>query len=171
LLGHFRHESAHYYWDQLIANTPRMARFRQLFGNELRDYDDALKHYYAQGAPADWQTRMVTAYASAHPWEDWAESWAHYLHMADAIETAAGFGLSLAPKHPNAKAIAANPQRVSQPDASFDGILKNWLSLTYALNSLNRGMGLPDLYPFVLSSPAIEKLRFIHEMIAEARGH
>jgi hypothetical protein len=100
---------------------------------------------------------------------NWAESWAHYLHMADTIETAASFGISLAPKHPNGKAMAANPQKVSHPDASFDAILKNWLSLTYVLNSLNRGMGLPDLYPFVLSSPAIEKLRFIHETIAEAR--
>jgi hypothetical protein len=165
LLGHFRHESGHYYWDQLIANTPRQNRFRELFGDETQDYSAALKTHYEHGAPADWQSRFISAYASSHPWEDWAETWAHYLHIVDTIETAASFGMSLAPKHPAAKTMTADAKNFSGPEAGFDRILKNWMPLTYALNSLNRGMGLPDLYPFVLSAPAIEKLRFVHETI------
>lgn len=165
LLGHFRHEAAHYYWDQLIANSSRLPRFRELFGDETQDYSVALKNYYDQGAPADWQSRHVSAYAGAHPWEDWAETFAHYLHITDTIETAAGFGITLQPKHPDAKAMTTDARKISGNGNSFDQILKTWLPLTYALNSLNRGMGLPDLYPFVLSPPAIEKLRFIHETV------
>jgi hypothetical protein len=168
LLGHFRHEVAHYYWDQLIAGTSRLPRFRELFGDEIQDYAAALKNYYNQGPPADWQQRHVSAYASAHPWEDWAETWAHYLHLIDTIETATGFGISLRPKHPSAQTMTADPKSVSETEDSFDHILKNWMPLTYALNSLNRGMGLPDLYPFVLSAPAIEKMRFIHQTVREA---
>jgi hypothetical protein len=170
LLGHFRHESGHYYWDQLIADTPRLGRFRELFGDETQDYAGALKRHYDQGPPQDWQTRLVSAYAAAHPWEDWAETWAHYLHIMDMIETAAGFGISLAPKHPAAKAMRSEPQKVAKPDAEWDGILSHWFPLTYALNSLNCGMGLPDLYPFVLSAPAIDKLRFVHETILNVSG-
>ncbi len=165
LLGHFRHEAAHYYWDRLIANSPRLPRFRELFGDETRDYAAALKKYYEQGPPADWQQRHVSAYASAHPWEDWAESCAHYFHIMDTVETAASFGMKLQPKHPAARSMTADPKTVSETQDSFDPILENWLPLTYALNSLNRGMGLPDLYPFVLAAPAIKKLRFIHETV------
>jgi hypothetical protein len=165
VLGHLRHEVGHYYWDRLIANTPRQTRFRELFGDETRDYGDALQAHYAQGAPADWQTRHVSAYASAHPWEDWAETWAHYLHIVDTLETAAGFGLRLRPRHPKAETMKAEPEAAARPTASFDQLLEQWLPLTYALNSLNRGMGQPDLYPFVLSTPAIEKLRFVHDAV------
>jgi len=168
LLGHFRHEAAHYYWDRLIAGTPQLTRFRELFGDETQDYATALRNYYHQGAPADWQMRHVSAYCCAHPWEDWAESFAHYLHIMDTIETAAGFGMTLRPDHPEAKVMTADPKTVAEVGASFDLILNNWLPLTYALNSLNRGMGLSDLYPFVLSTPAIEKLRYIHETVQES---
>jgi hypothetical protein len=171
LLGHFRHESAHYYWDQLIANTFALTRFRELFGDDRQDYAAALQSYYQNGPAADWQTRSVSAYASSHPWEDWAETWAHYLHMVDTIETASGVGMSLSPIHPDAKAMTADTKKVSDTESSFNRILNNWMPLTSALNSLNRGMGLPDLYPFVLSSPAIEKLRFIHETIHHVREH
>jgi len=165
LLGHFRHEAAHYYWDRLIANSPHLPRFRELFGDETQDYAAALKRHYEQGAPSDWQERYVSAYASAHPWEDWAESCAHYFHIMDTVETAAGFGMKLQPRHPAAQTMTADPKAVSDTQDSFDRILENWLPLTYALNSLNRGMGVPDLYPFVLPAPAIKKLRFIHETV------
>lgn len=169
LLGHLRHEIAHYYWDQLISWTPQLTRFRQIFGNEERNYDAALWEYYQHGPPADWQTRHISAYASAHPWEDWAETWAHYLHIEDTVETAASFGITLSPTHPDAKAMTADPTKVAEPDTTFDKVLEQWLPLTCALNSLNRGMGLPDLYPFVLSGPAIEKLKFVHEVVQAAR--
>ena len=168
LLGHFRHEVAHYYWDQLIDGTRRLKPFRELFGDETQDYAAALQNHYAHGAPADWQQRHVSEYASSHPWEDWAETWAHYLHIVDTMETAASFGMKLEPTHPAAKTMTADLKKSVEKEVSFDGILKTWMTLTYVLNSLNRGMGMPDLYPFVLSPPAIEKMRFIHETIRTA---
>jgi hypothetical protein len=165
LLGHLRHEIAHYYWGELVANTTHLSRFRELFGDETRDYTAALQTYYQQGPPTDWETHHVSAYAAAHPWEDWAETCAHYFHIVDTVETAASFGLALTPKHPAAKAMTAHPGSGPRWDTGFERILQNWLPLTYALNELNRGMGLPDLYPFVLSATAIEKLGFVHEVL------
>lgn len=164
LLGHVRHEIAHYYWDRLIANSKWLKRFRGLFGDETIDYGAALENYYERDAPRDWQERHVSAYATAHPWEDWAETWAHYFHIIDMVDTASSFGITLRPKHPAAKSMTVNLQNAFQTNTSFDVVLENWFPLTYALNSLNRGMGLLDAYPFVLSSVAIEKLRFIHEI-------
>jgi hypothetical protein len=140
--------------------------FRALFGDERADYADALRQHHDNGPPADWQARYVTAYASAHPWEDWAETWAHYLHMTDTLEMAAACGVSLEPWRDDdpkieAAAIPDNPER-----ASFDELMDSWLPLTYLLNNLNRGLGLPDGYPFVLSEPALTKLRFVHDTIA-----
>jgi hypothetical protein len=165
LLGHFRHESGHYYWDRLIRNSPRINGFRQHFGDERADYAKALQHYYQQGAPTDWPTRFVSAYSSVHAWEDWAETWAHYLHMTDTIETAVGCGMSLRPGRLDEPALSPDLVRGSR-SASFDETIERWFSVTYVLNNLNRGMGMPDNYPFVLSAPAIEKLRFIHEVVA-----
>lgn len=169
VLGHLRHEVGHYYWDRLIANSPWLDGFRSLFGDETASYSDALQAHYEKGPPADWQTRYVSAYASAHPWEDWAETFAHYLHISDTLETAASFGLRLKPKHPQAHLMKAAPEKVVEQSQSFDQLLEQWLPLTYALNSLNRGMGLPDLYPFVLADPAVAKMRFIHEVIEATR--
>jgi hypothetical protein len=168
LLGHFRHEVAHYYWDRLIANSDLLPGFRKHFGDEREDYGAALAKYYKEGPPADWQTRFVSAYASAHPWEDWAETSAHYFHIMDLVETAASFGVLLRPRHPSAETMTATPWDVFTFEGTFDTILESWFPLTYALNSLNRSMGLQDIYPFVLPEPAIAKLRFIHEV---ARGN
>ncbi len=166
LLGHVRHESGHYYWDRLVAGSPRLDAFRTLFGDERADYAQALQQHYERGAPADWQQRLISAYASAHPWEDWAETWAHYLHMVDTLETAAACGLSLKPLRPDEPSLAARaPIGIDTP---FDVLIDNWFPLTYALNNLNRGLGLPDGYPFVLSQPAITKLRFVHETVRGA---
>jgi hypothetical protein len=170
LLGHFRHEIAHYYWDRLIAGSAWLDRFRGVFGDERADYEAALQLHYRDGPPADWATRTVSAYASAHPWEDWAETWAHYLHIVDTIETAASFGLRLKPRdHPAAETMTADPKAATGEAAEFDLLMSNWFPLTYALNSLNRGMGLPDLYPFALSDAAVAKLRLVHEIIEEVR--
>ena len=170
LVGHFRHESGHYYWSVLIAGSPWHERVRALFGDERADYAAALAAYYANGPSATWPDECVTAYASAHPWEDWAETWAHLLHMTDSLETAAGFGLSVRHRHPSARTMSAEPGKAVAAGATFDTVLDNWFPLTYALNSLNRGLGLPDLYPYVLSPKAIEKLRLVHEVITAARG-
>ena len=165
LLGHMRHEVGHYYWDRLIAATPRLDAFRALFGDERDDYAQALQRHYQTGPPADWQERFVSAYASAHAWEDWAETWAHYLHMTDTLETAAACGVSIRPRRADEPSLTKVPASAGTPASSFDKLLASWFPLTYLLNNLNRGMGLPDGYPFVLSLPAIEKLRFVHDTI------
>jgi hypothetical protein len=167
LLGHFRHEIGHYYWDRLINRSDRKTRFRALFGDESADYAEAVAAHYQRGAPVDWPTRFVSSYASMHPWEDWAESWAHYLHMVDTLETARSFGLALRPKpEGGARRPESRTRRLDFDD--FDDLLSAWVPLTVAMNSLNRSMGLTDLYPFVLSTPAVEKLRFVHEIVEAA---
>ena len=170
LLGHLRHEVAHYYWDRLIAHSQWLGDYRKLFGDETADYGAVLRQYYERGAPTDWQARHVSGYASAHPWEDWAETWAHYFHIMDMVETAESFGMTLAPKHPAARSMTATPRNGFDVKMGFDEILENWFPLTYALNELNRGMGLPDAYPFLLSAQAIEKLQFIHQVVRHSRA-
>jgi hypothetical protein len=165
LLGHMRHESGHYYWGRLIKDQARVEGFRQLFSDERADYGAALSSHYEQGPPADWPSRFVSGYASSHPWEDWAETWAHYLHMFDTLETAAACGLSLKPRRTDEPALANVHAVTGERRHSFDRVIESWFPLTYALNNLNRGLGLPDGYPFVLSPPAIDKLRFVHDVI------
>jgi hypothetical protein len=167
VLGHFRHEIGHYYWDQLILPDPaQLEAFRALFGDERFDYDIALQQHYQNGVPANWQNSFITSYATAHPWEDWAETWAHYMHMADTIETAATCGLSMHPDRANEPSLEIPND---DPSQSFRTLMDSWFPLTYVLNNLNRGLGLSDGYPFVLSSPAIEKLRFVHNVIVNAK--
>ncbi|KQN70545.1 hypothetical protein ASF04_11975 [Duganella sp. Leaf61] len=164
LLGHFRHESGHYYFDRLVVDTPWIDSFRTLFGDERADYSEALKRHYENGPVADWEERFVSSYASSHPWEDWAETWAHYLHMIDTLETAHSCGLSLKP----AKADEPSLDGVTLPTRldTFDDTISDWFALTYVLNSLNRSIGMPDSYPFKLSTPVLEKLTFVHKVVA-----
>jgi len=164
LLGHFRHEISHYYWNLLVANSDSLTEFRNLFGDERKDYVSALQQHYANGPPPDWPEHFVTAYASAHPWEDFAETWAHYFHMVDTLETANAFGLSVHLKLSKAADLTAEIDFDSH-HAPMDRIIEAWLPLTFAVNSINRSMGLPDLYPFVLAPPVIGKLTFVHERI------
>ena len=170
ILGHFRHETGHYYWDRLIKDdVGRLESFRAVFGDEQADYLQALQRHYAQGARADWRVEHVTAYASAHPWEDWAETWAHYLHMVDGVETVRAYGLTVKPDVATRKAATALAVR-RIPDDSFDAMLTTWMPATLALNSFNRGMGLADIYPFTLSERAIAKLRFVDEVVCSSAG-
>jgi hypothetical protein len=164
LLGHFRHEIAHYYWDRLVFGTPNLEPFRRVFGDEREDYGAALQRHYAQGAPADWPQRFVSAYASAHPWEDFAETWAHYLHMIDTLETANSFGLRLRPKLSKGAEMGANID-FDPHHADLARLVEAWLPLTFAVNSINRSMGMSDLYPFVVAPTVIAKLDFIHSLV------
>lgn len=167
LLGHLRHESGHYYWDRLIADGGRIDAFRALFGDERADYAQALQAHYARGGQApDWPQAFVSAYATAHPWEDWAETWAHYLHMVDLLETAASF-------HTRVEVPGAQTQDpvawVEDPfpiqPVAFDALVAQWVPLTVMVNSLNRSLGHDDAYPFALSARALDKLRFVHEQV------
>ncbi|MEQ9608957.1 MAG: putative zinc-binding peptidase [Kiloniellaceae bacterium] len=165
ILGHFRHESGHHYWERLVRDGVWLGAYRELFGDERRDYGEALQAHYAGGPPAGWRERFVSSYASAHPWEDFAETWAHYLHIVDTLETAEVYGLRIEAKAgrtaPLAMAIDYDPYQQSD----FDALMAAWLPLTQAVNSLNHSMGQPDLYPFVLAPPVIGKLRFVHGLV------
>lgn len=149
LLGHFRHESGHYYFYRLINNAKRTSKFRALFDDERADYNAALKNFYAEDAQISQQSELVSRYAQLHPLEDWAECWAHYLHMVDTLETADFYNL-----------ISSAPLI-----ESAETNLSNWSTLTEALNSTSRSLGLEDAYPFVLSSSTRDKLEFIHSLL------
>jgi hypothetical protein len=166
LLGHFRHEVGHYYWDKLVRDGGMLESFRALFGDDREDYQQALERHYAKGPNnRSWQQGFVSSYATMHPWEDWAETWAHYLHIVDTLEMAAAFGITVRPEvsdDPDLEtAIDFDPHRVRDIATLVDA----WLPLSYAVNSLNRSMGQPDLYPFVLAPQAIKKLGYIHDLI------
>jgi hypothetical protein len=163
LLGHFRHESGHYYFDRLVVDSEWIDEFRALFGDERQDYGEALKRHYANGPASDWADRFVSSYASSHPWEDWAETWAHYLHMLDTLETAASCGLALKPRKAGEPTI--DSVTVPARTDTFEDTLHDWFALTYVLNSLNRSIGMPDSYPFTLSTPVLEKLEFVHKVV------
>ncbi|MGY4663023.1 hypothetical protein ACVWZ9_003817 [Pseudomonas chlororaphis] len=172
LLGHFRHEVGHYYWDRLIAGSHWLEPCRALFGDERASYAEALDRHYQQGAPNDWSQTYVSAYATMHPWEDWAETWAHYLHMMDAVDTALGFGMSAREMdfdyQPFPLDTLYDPQHPGGP--AFLSFVNAWIELAGMLNELSRSMGQPDFYPFILPPAVIAKLHFIHLVIQQAGG-
>ncbi|TKC88656.1 hypothetical protein FAZ69_12930 [Trinickia terrae] len=162
LLGHFRHETGHYFFDRLVGRTRWLPLFRRRFGDETADYAAALDTYYKNGPPADWAQSYISAYATMHPWEDWAETWAHYLHIVDTLDTAVSCGLALLPDSPHEPTLV---DQTPVEDAGFDSLMARWFPLTYVLNSLNRSLGMPDGYPFTLPPPVVDKLRFVHRVI------
>jgi hypothetical protein len=171
VLGHLRHEIGHYYQPLLVVpGSAEQATMRELFGDERDDYRTALDAHYQSGPPADWQQRFVSAYATMHPWEDWAETFAHYLHIRDTLQTAAAHGVLVAGP---AIATADQAPLESDPAAAAAGdsvaeMLEAWIPLTFALNAISRSMGAPDTYPFVLAPPAMRKLEFVGHMIERA---
>jgi hypothetical protein len=172
LLGHFRHEVGHYYWDRLIDNSPYLDECRRLFGDERDDYAEALRRHYEQGVPANWNEQFISAYATTHPWEDWAETWAHYLHILDTLQTASAFGIGVQPKLSKeaetfSTTVTQDPYRVDD----FSALMEEWVPLSLALNSLNRSMGLQDVYPFVIPPAVAEKLTFIHRVCRQTAQH
>jgi hypothetical protein len=159
LLGHFRHEIGHYYYYRLVDSVPAYKKtFQGLFGDPDADYQEALDRHYQDGPPADWEENYVSSYATMHAAEDWAETFAHYLHIRDTLDTAASF--SFAP-------AAATFERKLLGPSGFDQIIDMWLPLSWSLNMINRSMGKQDLYPFVLPPAVLEKMRFIHTVVEE----
>lgn len=155
LLGHFRHESGHYYWTLLFTEEAGLSQFREVFGDERADYAAALEAHYAN-PKSDYQNTHISKYATSHPWEDWAETWAHYLHILDSWETAISFGLRSA-------AGKASERR----GAEFDEFLDRWSELMIALNSMNRSMGQDDAYPFSLAPEVRKKLSYLDRTVHE----
>ncbi len=173
LLGHLRHEIGHYYWQLLVAPSAWLAPVREVFGDDREDYAAALQRHYTQGPPPDWGQRFVSAYASCHPWEDWAETWAHYLHLVDTLDTARSFGLDgerveLSYERFGAEVLAGMPGVATGDSAEFLHLINSWMELTGVLNELSRSMGVADFYPFVLSAPAVRKLYLVHCVIRAA---
>jgi hypothetical protein len=168
LLGHFRHEVGHFYWDRLVRDGGQIDSFRAVFGDETPDYDEALQRYYQNGPPPNWQENYVSAYATMHPWEDFAETWAHYLHIVDTLEMAYAFNISISPRVGTDEGLSATVDRNPYKAKDVATLIGAWLPLTFAVNSLNRSMGQPDLYPFVISAPAVAKLQYIHDLIRGA---
>lgn len=166
MLGHFRHETGHYIWDKLVRDGGRLEAFRAAFGDERQDYAEALRRNYEQGPPADWAQSFISVYASSHPWEDFAECFAHYLHIVDALETARAFGMSVEPRRHEdlAAEVAFKPYQAE----SAEQLVSAWVPFSMALNSVHRSMGGSDLYPFVLTPTVVAKLEFIHRMIHPA---
>jgi len=172
LLGHFRHEIGHYYWDRLVRDSTWLEPFRQLFGDDRADYAAALKMNYENGPPPDWATQFISSYASTHPWEDWAETWAHYLHVVDSLGTALGFGFDAEDLETSVDPFTK--QDLYDPDDqgadSFLKLLNGWIEMTMVLNELARSMGQHDFYPFVMSRQVVSKLQFVHLVVQDARN-
>lgn len=167
LLGHFRHETGHFYWDRLIADGPWLDECRALFGDDSANYGEALQRHYRDGPPADWASRYISCYASCHPWEDWAETWAHYLHLIDGLDTARHWQARLA----RGDGLPAGLEQSAGEGAPFrEQLLRDWLPLSRFLNSMNRSLGQHDGYPFVLPNAVLDKLEFVHRVVGSAAG-
>lgn len=166
LIGHLRHESGHYFWEKLISNDKdNLKEFRTIFGNEELNYADALQTYYEKGPPLDWQKSFISKYATAHPWEDWAETWAHFLHVMDMVETAHFFGLNIKSGQLSNAVESFDPYTVKD----FNTIVQTSIPLSFAVNGVNRSMGIPDAYPFMINQEIIKKMDYIHHLLLPKR--
>jgi hypothetical protein len=172
LLGHFRHEIGHYYWDRLIVGTPWQEKFRELFGDERNDYDAALRANYESGPPPDWADRFISSYASSHPWEDWAECWAQYMLLIDSLKTAMGFGMTGGNVELEIEPFSLDDLYApeDQDAERFLSWVNGWMELVTALNELARSMGHRDFYPFVMPRPVLRKLHFIELVVKSQRS-
>lgn len=172
LLGHFRHEVGHYYWDRLVRDSKWLEPFRQLFGDERASYAEALKRHYETGSPADWPNAYISSYATMHPWEDWAETWAHYFHVVDSLATALSFGLEA--DDLETKITPFTSEDLYAPDdpgaTLFLSLLNSWVEMVMVLNEVARSMGEADFYPFVMSKPVVAKLQFVHLIVFDAQS-
>ena len=172
LLGHFRHELGHYYFEKLIMGSEKKHELcKKYFGDDDLDYSKALKKYYKNGAPKDWDKHFISQYATMHPYEDWAETWAHYMHIMDTLETAKNFNITGSTTSSAVKNEHVGELNLPQDSCFFSSqtsitsILDSWMDFAIILNSLNRSMGMNDAYPFVLTQSVRTKLSFIHHAI------
>ncbi|MCX8996392.1 putative zinc-binding metallopeptidase [Rhizobiaceae bacterium BDR2-2] len=163
MLGHFRHEVGHFIWNKLVRDVGRLEECRAVFGDERQDYAAALQYHYENGPPLGWQQTYISSYATTHPWEDFAECFAHYLHIADTLETAHAFGIAIDPRGHEEMAVevAFDPYRAT----SAAQLVAAWVPLSVAINSIQRSLGEGDIYPFVLTPAVTAKLEYIHQLV------
>ena len=147
MLGHLRHEVGHYFESVLVRGEERMDACRELFGDESKDYQAEIDRHYSEGPPEDWQESYISTYATMHPFEDFAETFAHWMHISDTVETARAYGLT-----------TVDPSAFTLFSDLVTGV---WIPLSTALNQINRAMGADDLYPFVIPPPVLDKLDFV----------
>lgn len=169
LVGHFRHEIGHYYWHRFVETTPDLEPFRAAFGDERADYQAALSAHYANPPATGWEDTHVSAYATMHPWEDFAETFAHYLHIVDTLAVIGTFGLSLG----RTDGIVGDAEAGVDFDphtADTAMLVERWIPLAFAMNSINRSMGQPDLYPFHMAPGIVRKLDFVNRLLAFNAG-
>jgi len=165
MLGHFRHEIGHYFQNVLIRDTATWDECRALFGDERASYRDALTRHYRDGAPENWRESYISEYATMHPWEDFAECFAHYLHIRNTLATAAAAGMVLqTDRAPGIVDHDIVPES-DYSDATSEQMLADWAWVSLFFNRVNRAMGQRDLYPFELPEPVHEKLAFLHRLI------
>lgn len=162
LLGHFRHEIGHFYWDRLVKGTKLESPFRLIFGDETQDYQASLTTYYNRGNELYDRKQFISAYATSHPWEDWAETFAHFLHIVSTLDSMAGLPLSLEAR---AQSTPSDPYL----ESDFDALLALWQPLSRSINELNRSLGLGDAYPFELSQAVRGKMHLVHMAIVHFR--
>ncbi len=165
LLGHFRHEVGHHYWDILVRDRNKLEACRAVFGDDSLDYGKALERHYRHGSPPDWQERFVSQYATSHPWEDFAETWAHYLHIVDTLEMVAASGMSVRPPIDDVGDHTATVTFDPYFANSIAQLIEAWLPFVFAINSVSRAMGERDLYPFVIAPSVAEKMGFMHDLV------
>jgi hypothetical protein len=151
MLGHLRHEVGHYYEMVLVRGDALLEACRELFGDERADYQAEIDRHYSEGPPADWQASYISTYATMHPFEDFAETFAHWMHIGEAVETARAYGLT-----------TVDPSAFSRFSELVTGV---WIPLSTALNQINRAMGSDDLYPFVIPPPVLAKLDFVADLV------
>jgi len=169
LIGHLRHEVGHYFWDRIVASDSEVLNnFRAIFGDETVDYKESIKMYYKNTSPVNWQKDFVSLYATSHPWEDWAETWAHYLHIMDMLETAYWFGMKVSPFNSD-QGMNGDAYFDPYTHIDFEEIVKTCIAITFAVNSINKSMGLQDIYPFVISDNVKQKMQFIHVLLLSKR--
>jgi hypothetical protein len=167
LIGHLRHGVGHYFWDRLVyTDAGVLVEFRAIFGDERASYGESLQAYYKHGAPENCQEFFISKYATTHAWEDWAETWAHYLHIMDIVETAHFFGVKVDPLA-TLKGMEAITSFDPYTQSDFETIVQTCLPLSFAVNSINRAMGVPDVYPFVIIISVVEKMKFIRKVAAK----
>lgn len=167
ILGHLRHEVGHYYQNVLLTDDDAWKQCRALFGDERSSYQEAIARHYRFGAPEDWHRSFISEYATMHPWEDFAETFAHYLHITGTLSTAAAIGIRLDAAVTSMRDIDVVP-RESYEDEPVQRLLSDWEWMSQAFNRINRAMGFGDLYPFDIVQPVREKLAFMHEIITRA---